>query len=100
MGWLGDFLSGIVAEESVDMMLVRDVGGKPVAGPALVDDECYVEFYVNSLRLRNVRKLRRVSMVSSTASSHCHSKAKPRSRYRRFRSQRTSSNSIPAAWQR
>ncbi|WP_448140398.1 hypothetical protein [Sphingopyxis fribergensis] len=56
MGWLGDLLKGVVSKESVDMLLVRDVGGKPAGGPLLVDDECYVEFYVNSLRLRNVRK--------------------------------------------
>jgi hypothetical protein len=56
MGWLGDFLKSIVGQESVDMVFVRDVGGAAAAGGALVEDECYVEFYVNSLRLRNVRK--------------------------------------------
>lgn len=56
MGWFGDLLKGVVKQEAVDMMFVRDVGGAPAAPDALVADECYVEFYVDSLRLRNARK--------------------------------------------
>lgn len=56
MGWLGDLWKGIAGKESVDMMFIRDVGGAPVSTEKLEPDECYVEFYVDSLRLRNVRK--------------------------------------------
>lgn len=56
MGWFGDLVNKIAGKEAVDMMFVRDVAGTPTDGDKLVEDECYVEFYVNSLRLRNARK--------------------------------------------
>ena len=56
MGWLGDLLKGVAKQEAVDMMFVRDVGGAHATPDVLVADECYVEFYVDSLRLRNARK--------------------------------------------
>jgi hypothetical protein len=56
MGWLGDLWNSIKGQESVDMMFVRDIDAAPAGAAAFEADKCYVELYVNSLRLRNVRK--------------------------------------------
>lgn len=55
MGLLREIWDKISKQESVDMILVQDVDGKSGAA-AFVDNECYVELYVHSLRLRNARK--------------------------------------------
>jgi hypothetical protein len=56
MGWLGDLWKKIEGQESVDMMFVRDVGGARAQPDLFVADESYVELYIDSLRLRNVRR--------------------------------------------
>lgn len=54
MGWLGDLWKKIEGRETVDMMFVDNLD--QAQGAALEADKCYVELYVDSLRLRNVRK--------------------------------------------
>jgi hypothetical protein len=55
MGLLGKIWDSVKGAESVDMILARDVGGA-TGGAEFVPNECYVELYVQSLRLRNVRR--------------------------------------------
>jgi hypothetical protein len=55
MGLLGKIWDTVKGAESVDMILVQNVDGDSVAAE-FVANETYVELYVRSLRLRNVRK--------------------------------------------
>lgn len=58
MGLLGTIWEAIKGRESVDMILVQDVDGASGAAP-FVEDQCYVQLFVQSLRLRNARKFTR-----------------------------------------
>ena len=55
MTLLVDLWRRIKGQETVDMMFV-DMSPAAAGEPTLEPDKCYVEFYVDSLRLRNARK--------------------------------------------
>lgn len=56
MGWLGELWVAIKGREAVDMIFVPDLDPDAASQPAFEADRCYVELYVDSLRLRNARK--------------------------------------------
>jgi hypothetical protein len=57
MGWFGDLWKRVEKEEAVDMLFVPDVAGAPdPTADRFEPNKCYVELYVDSLRLRNARK--------------------------------------------
>jgi hypothetical protein len=58
MGWLGKFLDRLGGAAPEDMTIVQVATSEiPGIGQPLQPDECYVELYVESLRLKNARKL-------------------------------------------
>lgn len=58
MGWLKDLLNKVSGASATDWTFFDDVPdpGLGVAGTPVVPDECYVELYVESLRLEKARK--------------------------------------------
>jgi hypothetical protein len=55
MDWVAKLWKSIKGQETVDMMFV-DLTSAASGQPTLEPNECYVELYVDSLRLRNARK--------------------------------------------
>ena len=58
MGWMNKLLNRIAGVAPTDWKLVDNVAdpGLGVAGKAMVPDQCYVELYVESLRLEKARR--------------------------------------------
>jgi hypothetical protein len=61
MGWLGDLWRTVKGAEATDLVLVPSLAipGDPFVGedaPAIEPDACYVELYIESLRLKTARK--------------------------------------------
>lgn len=58
MGWLGDLIGGIAGAAPTEWTLVEALPdpGLGIAGKAVVPDECYLEIYVESLRLEKARR--------------------------------------------
>jgi hypothetical protein len=58
MGWIGDLWKTLSAGRQVDLALVSDleIPGETFGGQAITADECYVEIYVESVRLEKARK--------------------------------------------
>ena len=57
MGWLSDLWSSFKGEKPADRLLVSglDIPGADFLGQAIEADECYLELYVESLRLEKAR---------------------------------------------
>ena len=58
MGWLSNLINKIVGVAPTDWTLVETLQdpGLEIAGKAVVSDKCYVELYVESLRLAKARR--------------------------------------------
>jgi hypothetical protein len=58
MGWLGDLLQKIRGKQPTDFTLIEAIPapGIPGVGQAMEPDGCYVELYVESLRLTQARR--------------------------------------------
>src|SRR5436190_5317636 len=57
MGWLGNFLGAVAGASPVDMTIVSlDNTNLPRVDEGIVADECYIELFVESLRLKKARR--------------------------------------------
>jgi len=58
MGWLGDLLKKIAGDPSMEMIFVPSIQapGIPGFGDAIKADSCYIELYLESLRLNKARR--------------------------------------------
>jgi hypothetical protein len=58
MGWLGNFLNKVSGESPTDLIFVPSLpmAGANDIGSPIVPDECYIEMYIESLRLTRARK--------------------------------------------
>lgn len=58
VGWLGGIFSGLAGKDTTDWTLIDGLAdpGLGIAGKPIAADECYVEIYVESLRLKKARK--------------------------------------------
>lgn len=58
MGWFSDFIKGVTAQKAVDWTFIESLPdpGLGIAGNAIERDQCYVEIFVESLRLKQARR--------------------------------------------
>lgn len=56
MGWLGDLWRKIRGDKAGDLVLVSSLMVPGVTPQPIAADDCYIEIYVESLRLENARK--------------------------------------------
>jgi hypothetical protein len=56
MGWLGDLWKRIVGSDVNDLVLVRSISVPGVQVEQIKPDECYVELFVESMRLEKARR--------------------------------------------
>src|SRR5688500_15095414 len=58
MGWLGKFFRTVEGARPTEMLFVPSVPapGVPWVGETIESDKCYVELYVESLRLERARR--------------------------------------------
>lgn len=59
MGWMGNLIKNVAGRPPTDWTMVEDLAdpGLGIAGQAIAPDSCYIELYVESLRLAKARKL-------------------------------------------
>lgn len=58
MGWMQNLVSSVRGAKTVDLTLVENLAdpGLDIAGAAIAPDDCYLEIYVESLRLEQARR--------------------------------------------